>query len=313
MKVALLSGGISLERSVSLQSGRRVADSLRQLGHEVVRIDPGPGLVADLAEADPEAAFIALHGRDGEDGTVQALLGLSGIPFTGPGVAACRLSSDKGLAKHVFGMQEVPTPAWFPVTEAAIRDYGAAAGLPTAIDRLGLPLVVKPASQGSALGLTVVTDRADLAGAVVTALSYGPSALLEEWVDGRELAVSVIGGEALPVVEAIPTERPTYDFEARYEIGATRFEAPARLSEADRAEVERVALAACAALDCLDLARVDMLLGDDGPRVIEVDPVPGLTETSLLPQAAEAADLSFDALVGRILGLATATGPDGAG
>lgn len=308
MKVALLSGGISLERSVSLQSGRRVADSLRQLGHEVARIDPGPGLVTDLTEAGPEVAFIALHGRDGEDGTVQALLELSGVPFTGPGVASCRLSSDKGLAKHVFGMEGVPTPAWFPVTEAAIRDYGAAAGLPAAIDRLGLPLVAKPASQGSALGLTVVTDPADLPAAVVTALSYGASALLEEWVDGRELAVSVIGGEPLPIVEAIPTERPTYDFEARYEIGATRFETPARLSEADRSQVEQVALAACDALGCLDLARVDMLLADDGPRVIEVDPVPGLTETSLLPQAAEAAGLSFDALVERILGLAT--GPD---
>lgn len=304
MRVALLAGGVSLERSVSLESGRRVADSLRELGHEVIRIDPGPELVGQLTEASPEIAFITLHGRDGEDGTVQSLLELVGIPYTGPGVAACRFSSDKGLAKHVFGRDGVPTPDWIPLSEAAIRDYGAAAGLPAAIERLGLPLIAKPASQGSALGLTLVTESERLASAVVTALSYGPTALLEKWVDGRELAVSVIGGETLPPVEAIPMERPTYDFEARYEIGATRFETPARLSDRDAAHVEEVALAACRSLDCLDLARVDMLLGPDGPEVIEVDPVPGLTETSLLPQAAEAAGLSFDQLVERILALA---------
>jgi len=304
MKVALLSGGISLERSVSLESGRRVADSLRELGHEVIRVDPGDRLIEQLADARPDVAFIALHGRDGEDGTVQSLLELAGVPYTGPGVAACRLSSDKGLAKHVLGMAGVPTPAWIPISEAAIRDYGAAAGLPAAIERLGLPLVVKPASQGSALGLTFVAEPGDLASAVVTALSYGPTALLEEWVEGRELAVSILGGEVLPPVEAIPTERPTYDFEARYEIGATRFEAPARLSTEDASAVEQVALDACRALDCLDLARVDLLLGPDDPKVIEVDLVPGLTETSLVPQAAGAAGLDFDQLVERILGLA---------
>ena len=245
MKVALLAGGLSLERAVSLESGRRVGEALRALGHEVIQIDPGADLAPALTEAAPDLAFIALHGRDGEDGTIQALLDLTGIPFTGPGVAGCRLSSDKGLAKQVFGMQGVPTPDWIPISEAAIRDYGAAGGLPGAIERLGLPLIVKPASQGSALGLSVVTDPADLASAVVTALSYGPSALLEEWIDGRELAVPVIGGEALPAVEAIPTERPTYDFEARYEIGASRFESPARLPEALGRQVTEVALAAC--------------------------------------------------------------------
>ena len=301
MRVALLAGGLSLERAVSLESGRRVAEALRELGHEVVRIDPGPELASELAAASPELAFIALHGRDGEDGTVQALLDLAGIPFTGPGVAACRLSSDKGLAKHVFGMKGVPTPAWIPISEAAIRDYGAAAGLPGAVERLGLPLVVKPASQGSALGLTMVTDPTELTSAVVTALSYGGSALLEEWIEGRELAVPVIGGEALPAVEAIPTERPTYDFEARYEIGATRFEAPARLSGELEQEVFDVALAACESLGCLELARVDMLVGEQGPQVIEVDPVPGLTATSLVPQSAEAAGMAFEGLVERIV------------
>ena len=309
MKVALLAGGLSLERAVSLESGRRVAEALRELGHEVVRIDPGAELASELGAASPDLAFIALHGRDGEDGTIQALLDLGGIPFTGPGVAACRLSSDKGLAKHVFGRKGVPTPAWIPISEAAIRDYGAAAGLPGAVERLGLPLVVKPSSQGSALGLTMVTDPADLASAVVTALSYGPSALLEEWVEGRELAVPVIGGETLPAVEAIPTERPTYDFEARYEIGATRFEAPARLPAELEKEVFEVALAACESLGCLDLARVDMLVGEQGPQVIEVDPVPGLTATSLVPQSAEAAGLPFEGLIERIIAQAGVRNP----
>lgn len=309
MKVALLAGGLSLERAVSLESGRRVGEALKELGHEVIRIDPGGELGSELSAAAPDLAFIALHGRDGEDGTIQSLLDLAGIPFTGPGVAGCRLSSDKGLAKHVFGMNEVPTPDWIPVSEAAIRDYGAAAGLPAAIERIGLPLVVKPASQGSALGLTVVTDPAELAPAVVTALSYGSSALLEEWIAGRELAVPVIGGEALPAVEAIPTERPTYDFEARYEIGATRFEAPARLPQDLAGEVEAVALAACGSLGCLELARVDMLVGEQGPRVLEVDPVPGLTATSLVPQSAEAAGMPFEALIERIVSLAGVRSP----
>ncbi len=309
MKVALLAGGLSLERAVSLESGRRVAEALRELGHEVVRVDPGAELASELGAASPDLAFIALHGRDGEDGTIQALLDLAGIPFTGPGVAACRLSSDKGLAKHVFGMKGVPTPAWIPISEPAIRDYGAAAGLPGAVERLGLPLVVKPASQGSALGLTVVTDPAELVSAVVTALSYGESALLEEWVEGRELAVPVIGGEALPAVEAIPTERPTYDFEARYEIGAARFEAPARLPGELGKEVFEVALAACESLGCLDLARVDMLVGEQGPRVIEVDPVPGLTATSLVPQSAEAAGMPFESLIERIVAQAGVRNP----
>ena len=309
MKVALLAGGLSLERAVSLESGRRVGEALRGLDHEVIQVDPGADLAPALTEAAPDLAFIALHGRDGEDGTIQALLDLIGIPFTGPGVAGCRLSSDKGLAKQVFGMQGVPTPDWIPISEAAISDYGAAGGLPGAIERLGLPLIVKPASQGSALGLSVVTDPADLASAVVTALSYGPSALLEEWIDGRELAVPVIGGEALPAVEAIPTERPTYDFEARYEIGASRFESPARLPEALGEQVTEVALAACEALGCLDLARVDMLVGEAGPEVIEVDPVPGLTATSLVPQSAEAGGLSFEGLIERIVSLAPVRNP----
>lgn len=309
MKVALLAGGLSLERAVSLESGRRVGEALKELGHEVIRIDPGAELGGELAAAAPDLAFIALHGRDGEDGTIQSLLDLSGIPFTGPGVTGCRLSSDKGLAKHVFGMKEVPTPDWIPISEAAIRDYGAAAGLPGAIERIGMPLVVKPASQGSALGLTVVTDPAELAPAVVTALSYGSSALLEEWISGRELAVPVIGGEALPAVEAIPTERPTYDFEARYEIGATRFESPARLPQELAGQVEAVALAACEALGCLELARVDMLVGEAGPRVLEVDPVPGLTATSLVPQSAEAAGMPFEALIERIVSLAGVRSP----
>ena len=310
MKVALLTGGRSLERGVSLRSGRRVADSLSGLGHEVVQLDLGPDLVARLSEARPEVAFIALHGTEGEDGTVQALLELLGIPYTGPGVAACRLSADKDLTKHVFRRAGVRTPDWVTYTEAEIRDFGAASTFGIAVERLGLPLAVKPTAQGSSLGVRVVTGAEEMPDALMTALSYGSSALVEAWVNGRELAVSVLGDEVLPVVEAVPTESATYDFEARYEVGGATFTCPARLSSEDERAVRETALAAYEAIGCSDFSRVDLMLGEDGPSVLEVNAIPGLTETSLLPQAAEAAGIGFDALIERLLEMALDSGAE---
>ena len=304
MKVALLQGGRSLERGVSIRSGQRVTEALLDLGHEVDVLDLGPELVTSLETNRPDAAFIALHGTEGEDGTVQALLELLGIPHTGPGVAACKRCMDKSLAKYILQEHGLPTPSWVTYSEAAIRDFGAASTFGAAVERVGLPLVAKPCSQGSSLGVKVVTEMEQIPGALITALSYDSRALLETWVSGRELAVSVLGGEALPVVEAIPTESPTYDFEARYEIGGASFECPAQLSAGETTEVERVALAAYEALGCSGFARVDLILGDSGPQVLEINAIPGLTETSLLPQAAEAAGLDFNAMVQKILDLA---------
>ncbi len=303
MKVALLQGGRSLERSVSLRSGGRVAEALLELEHEVEAMDLGPDLVSRLGSFAPDVAFIALHGIEGEDGTVQALLELLDIPHTGPGVAACQRCMDKSLAKYVFREQGIPTPAWVTYSEASIRDFGAASTFSRAVGAVGLPLVAKPASGGSSLGIKVVTSEDAIPAALMTALSYDDRALLESWVSGRELAVSVLGDEVLPIVEAIPTGSNAYDFAARYEIGGAEFVCPADLPEETGAEVEQIALRAHEALGCSGFSRVDLILGEQGPQVLEVNAIPGLTETSLLPQAAEAAGVGFNELIEKILGL----------
>ena len=306
-RVAVLKGGRSLERQVSLASGARVEDSLERLGHEVVSIDVGMDLVARLNEAPPDVAFIALHGRGGEDGTVQELLEVLGIPYTGSAVHACVRCADKVLAKHALRDGGLPTPDWVVLGEIALHELGAGEALPGIEELLGFPLVVKPVSQGSSLGVKFASSAAELPTALVAALSYGTRVLLERYVEGRELAVSLLAGPdggpplALPIVEAVPQGPEFYDFAARYEIGRTEFVCPALL-EPDVAErVREIALAAWELLSCRGFARVDMILGADGPIVLEINPIPGLTETSLFPQAADAAGLGFDEVVERVL------------
>ncbi len=305
MKVAVLKGGRSLERGVSLRSGARVQEALARLGHEVISIDADAKLVERLTEEEPEVAFVAMHGPGGEDGTVQELLEILGIPFTGPGVAACARCIDKVLAKHELRAAGVPTPDWFAFNETAFRELGAADALDRLEERLGFPLVVKPSRGGSALGVRFAASRAEVPEALVSAFSYDDRVLLERFVDGRELAVSVLGTEPLPVVEAIPAGGDRYDFEARYEIGRTSFTCPADLDEEQTATVTAASLAAYEALGCTGFSRVDLILEDDGPQVLEVNAIPGLTDTSLLPQSAEAAGMSFEELVDRILQLAS--------
>jgi D-alanine-D-alanine ligase len=311
VKVAVLKGGKSLERSVSLRSGARVDDALARLGHDAVSLDAGADLVERLLAEAPDVAFVALHGRGGEDGTVQELLEILGVPFTGPGVGACALCTDKALAKHALQAAGVPTPVWFAFSQIAFRELGAGEALGGLERRLGFPLVVKPSHGGSALGVKFAASPDEVPAALVAAFSYDDRVLLERFVDGRELAVSVVGEEALPIVEAIPTG-DRYDFEARYEIGRTRFECPAELSESERSAVVDAALGAYRALGCSGFSRVDLILGDDGPQVLEVNAIPGLTDTSLLPQAAEAGGLSFEDLVERILELSLEAGAGGA-
>jgi D-alanine-D-alanine ligase len=304
MHTAVLAGGRSLERQVSLRSGARVEDALRSLGHEVTQLDPGGDLVRRLKAERPDVAFIALHGPGGEDGTVQELLEILGVPFTGPGVAACVRCMDKVVAKHEIRAAGIATPDWVAFNATAFRELGAADALEQIEQRLGFPLVVKPASGGSALGVKLVGDREAVPQALVAAFSYDDRVVLERFVEGRELAVSVLGDSALPIVEAIPREGDVYDFEARYEIGRTDFACPADLDAASAAAVTEAALGAFAALRCSGFARVDLILADEGPQVLEVNAIPGLTDTSLLPQAAEAAGLSFEQLVARALELA---------
>jgi D-alanine-D-alanine ligase len=306
-RVAVLKGGGSLERQVSLRSGARVAGALERLGHEVVPIDVGPDLVAALSAESPEVAFIALHGRDGEDGTIQELLEVMGVAYTGSGVSACIRAADKVLAKHAMRDRGIPTPDFYAFNETAFESLGAAQALPAIEERLAFPIVVKPARGGSALGIKFARTASDVPAALVSAFSYDRKVLLERYVRGRELAVSVLDGdggpEALPIVEAVPEQQGFYDFESRYEIGRTRFVCPAHLEPAVADRAAEIAVATYGLLGCAGFARVDLMMDAESSElfVLEVNPIPGLTDTSLLPQAADAAGISFDGLVQRVL------------
>jgi D-alanine-D-alanine ligase len=306
MRVAVLKGGRSLERQVSLRSGAQVEDALERLGHEVVPMDVGPDLVDRLEAAAPDLAFVVLHGTDGEDGAVQELLDVLQIPYTGSRPAACRRCWNKIDAKLEMQRAGLPTPefAWF--SQAALADLGAGRALGAVAERLGTPLIVKPARQGSSLGVRIVPDRATLPDALIAAFAYDSSVLMERFVDGRDLAVSVIDGRPLPIVEALPVDHGAYDFEARYEIGRTQFECPADLTPEGRDRAHDLARRAWEVLGCAGFARVDLLCDRASGEltILEVNVIPGLTETSLLPQAAEEAGLSFDDLVAQVAELA---------
>jgi D-alanine-D-alanine ligase len=331
-KVAVLKGGGSLERTVSLRSGARVQQALSRLQYEVIAIDAGGELVAQLHECAPDAAFLALHGGDGEDGTVQGLLEVIGVPYTGSGPSACMRCTDKALAKYLMREAGIPTPDFTVIKESAIRELGVAAALVDIEARLGFPLVVKPASQGSALGVKFARSSDELPSAIVGALSYDRKVVIERYVEGRDLAVSVLaclpapsegvssategspegdagarvgdgGPQALPVVEAIPRDEEFYNYESRYEIGMTTFVCPAELPEETSARAQRLALETYRLLGCHGAARVDLMLDAQSGElsVLETNVGPGLTETSLLPLAADAAGIGFDELVERIL------------
>jgi D-alanine-D-alanine ligase len=326
-RVAVLKGGRSLERAVSLRSGAQVQDGLQRLGHEVIALDAGERLVAELLDLSPDAAFIAMHGREGEDGTVQGLLEALGLPYTGSGPAACMRCTDKLLAKYLMREAGIPTPAFHALREASINELGGAAALAPIERDLGFPLVVKPAKGGSALGVKFARSSDELPGAMVGAFSYDSTIVLERYVDGRDLAVSVLdaapdpgaaggGGTdatvgratagrttALPVVEAVPREEGFYDYESRYEIGMTTFVCPAELQAETTARAQELAVEVYELLGCHGVARVDLMLEQDSGElwVLETNVVPGMTETSLLPQAADAAGIGFEELVERIL------------
>jgi D-alanine-D-alanine ligase len=306
-RVAVLKGGRSLERQVSLKSGARVQDALERLGHAVIAVDVGSDLVDRLTAARPDVAFVALHGRDGEDGTVQELLEVMGIRYTGSGVSACIRAADKVLAKHAMRDAGIPTPEFYAFNETAFKELGAAQALPAIEERLDFPIVVKPAGQGSALGIKFARTPGDVPAALVAAFSYDRKVLLERHVTGRDLAVSIIddngGPRPLPIVEAVPEQEDFYDFESRYEIGRTRFECPASIEPDAAARAAEIAVKVYELLGCSGFARVDLMLEDETGElyVLEANSIPGLTETSLLPQAADAAGIGFDQLIERIL------------
>jgi D-alanine-D-alanine ligase len=305
-RIAVLKGGGSLERGVSLRSAAQVQQGLQRLGHDVHGIDAGPGLVSELLALAPDTVFVALHGREGEDGTIQSLLEALHLPYTGSGPSACMRCTDKVLAKHLMREAGIPTPAFRSVHETAIRDLGAGSALGAIETELGFPLVVKPARGGSALGVKFAADPEQLPGAMVGAFSYDGAVLLERHIRGRDLAVSVLEGlppHALPVVEAVPREEDFYDYESRYHIGMTTFVCPAELPAATTARAQQLAVEVYELLGCHGFARIDLMLEHDSGElyVLETNVVPGMTETSLLPLAANAAGLSFDELVSRVL------------
>jgi D-alanine-D-alanine ligase len=312
----VLAGGLSHERDVSLRSGRRILDALRSEGVEADLRDADASLLGVLAgdgdDRPYDAVLVALHGGAGEDGALREVLDLAGVPHVGSSAAACRIAWDKPTAKALLLRAGLATPASVVLPHAAFRELGAAQVLDRLVGHLGLPLMVKPARGGSALGCSPVDKPDELPAAMVSCFSYGEAALVEQLVTGTEVAVTVLdtgdGPRALPAVEVVPLSG-VYDYTARYTAGSTEFFAPARLGEQAAAAVAEAAVAAHTALGLRDVSRVDAIVDVEGRvQLLEVNTSPGMTETSLLPMAVDAAELSFGSVLRTLLEQAAARG-----
>jgi D-alanine-D-alanine ligase len=295
--VAVLSGGLSHEREISLRSGRRLSASLRGAGVTVEEWDADANLIAKLGEQRPDAVVIALHGGQGENGSVQTVLEMLDVPFVGTGSHACRRVWDKPTAKADLVRNGGVTPEWIVLPHSTFRELGAQAVLDAMVTKLGLPLILKPDQGGSALGVQVVHDAAELPAAMVGCFAYGDTVLAERYVSGTEVAVTVLdtgsGPEALPAVEIVP-EGPLYDYTARYTAGLAEFHTPARLSESSTKAVAELAVRAHSELGLRDVSRTDAIVTAEGEvQFLEATVSPGLTETSLLPMAIDAAGRSM--------------------
>ena len=292
--VLVLAGGLSHEREVSLRSGRRVADALSRSGSEVHVRDVDPTLLGAIGSSRPEVIWPVLHGATGEDGALRDVLGSLGIAYVGSRPDSCRLTWDKPVAKALVGAAGISTPAGVALSHATFRELGAPALLASVVDSLGLPLAVKPARGGSALGLTIVRSAAELPSAMVTAYAYGDIVLIEQFVEGIEVALSIVEDEhgraqVLPAVEIVP-DGGVYSYQARYTAGATEFFTPARLSSSAADSAAAASLTAYRTLGHQHLSRVDLIIdADERPWFLEANVSPGMTETSLLPMAVEAA------------------------
>ncbi len=303
MRVLVLMGGMSSERDISLSTGQAVAGGLKEAGRTVstydLNPDEGRGIV-DLMNSpllnECDVVFIALHGGEGEDGRIQAVFDLIGKPYTGSGVRASSICMDKAISKMILEHVGICTPPWDLLGDGVDRNRAAAA-----VERLGgLPAVVKPVDQGSTIGITIVEQWQDLEGAISLARAYSPSVLLEKYIEGRELSVPIIEDDAYPVIEIKPKEG-FYDYERKYTKGMTVYDCPANMPEDVCRRIESEALKAYRILGCEGVGRVDLRLGNDGGRYfLEVNTIPGMTETSLVPMGASARGLSFPCLVDRI-------------
>ena len=296
-RVVVLAGGLSHERDVSLRSGRRVAEALRETGAEVEVRDVDAELLRSLRDDPPDCVVPLLHGETGEDGAVREVLELVGLPYVGSRPSACRAAFDKPVAKAVVSRAGISTPVGVTLPHATFRELGAAAVMAAIVASVGLPLIVKPARGGSALGCSAVREAGELPGAMVGAFAYGDTALVEALVEGTEVAVPVVdtgeGPRALPVVSVLP-DGGVYDYAARYTAGSTEFQVPAALSDELAAECAQVAVAAHEALGLRDLSRSDLIIDAAGTVwFLEVNVAPGLTETSTVPLSVTAAGLEL--------------------
>ncbi len=297
-KVAVLMGGWSSEREVSLKSGTAVLEALLRSGVDAHRIDvQRETIFRDLAEGDFDAAFIVLHGPGGEDGIMQSVLEVMGIPFTGSGVLASALAMDKLRCKELLLGAGLPTPAYMKLDENTDMNFVAAT--------LGFPLMVKPALEGSSIGMSKVDDESGLDSAYQLAAEYGNNVLAEQWVNGCEYTVAILGDRALPAIR-LETKRDFYDFDAKYKDDDTAYHCPCGLDKEQEAQLQRLALSAFEAIGAAGWGRVDLMCDQDNrPYIIEINTVPGMTDHSLVPMAAKAEGLSFDELVMEILMMTT--------
>lgn len=336
MKIAVLFGGISTERNVSISGGRAVIEALRAKGHDVIAVDPAYGkdglrkaeaqlnniesypTLEELKEFSPrslmecvnseifddvECVFIVLHGKYGEDGIIQSLLELRGIPYTGSGVGANAISIDKATTKHLLTVAGIPTPAGITVHPKIADNYDIIKEIRS---EMGDEIVIKPNNQGSTIGLTIVKDGNldDIANGIKLAGQYCEDVLIEQYIDGREITVGVVGDEALPVIEIIP-EDGFYDYKHKYTKGQTQYVCPAEISEDIAEFTQGLALTAHNILGCKGFSRVDFRLTDEGqPYCLEVNTIPGFTSTSLVPKAAKEIGYEFPELCEKIINIA---------
>ena len=300
--IALIFGGISSEREVSLNSGKQVLNALDKDKYDIITYDPKtdiPRLINDAARID--CALIILHGPYGEDGTVQGLLDLLDIPYQGAGVLGSAVAMNKLLSKHLYERAGLTVPPYMVVRR------GAAIDMDQIVDTLGLPVVVKPVETGSSVGMSIVREAYVLPAAVDKALEYGATAMIESYINGKEITCGVIGNEtleALPLIEIIPGDGyEFFDYEAKYQAGATQEICPAQISDTLTRRAQACAVTAHKALYGQGYSRTDMILKDDQFYVLETNTIPGMTATSLFPQSAKAAGMSFSALLDRLIEL----------